>query len=210
MDKQTILNPKHIKAIRHIRNWLVHNGRTPSVRELMVNLGYKSPKSAQDILSDLKDLGVIKKMESGNYKLISNPDLGPVHAQTVSIPLIGEISCGEPILADQNIEGYIPVSASFIKPGFQYYLLRAKGTSMDRAGINNEDLVLVRQQSIVDEGDKVVALIDDEATIKYFHKSKNAIILRPKSSDTRHKPIILTDDFQIQGVVVRVISDSGL
>ena len=210
MKEQTIFNSKHIEAIKHIRNWLVHNSRTPSVRELMAELGYKSPKSAQDILSDLRDFGVIKKMESGGYKLISNPDLGPVHAQTVSIPLIGEISCGEPILADQNIQSYIPVSTSFIKPGFQYYLLRAKGTSMDRAGINDGDLVLVRQQSMADEGERIVALIDDEATIKYFHKAKNAVILKPRSSYKCHRPIILTDDFQIQGVVVHVISDSSL
>lgn len=205
MIDQNILSPKHIKAIKHIRNWLVHNGRTPSVRELMVALGYKSPKSSQDILSDLRKLGIIKKMESGDYMLIGSPDLGPIHAQTVNIPLVGLVACGEPILADQNIESYIPISVSFIKPGFQYYLLRAEGNSMDRAGINDGDLVLVRQQPTAAEGDKVVALIDDGATIKYFHKSKNAIILKPKSSNRHHKPIILTDDFQIQGVVITII-----
>jgi len=210
MTDQNILNQKHIKAIKYIRNWLIHNGRTPSVRELMTALGYKSPKSAQDILSQLRKLKIIKKLDSGNYKLVSNPDLGPVHAQTVNIPLVGVISCGEPIWAEQNIESYIPVSVSFIKPGFQYYLLRAEGNSMDGAGINDKDLVLVRQQSMADEGDKIVALIDGEATIKYFYKTKNAIILRPKSSSNQHKPIILTDDFQIQGVVIDVISDSGL
>jgi len=207
MVNQNILNQKQTRAIKYIRNWLVHNGRTPSVRELMSALGYKSPKSAQDILSQLRKLKIIKRLDSGSYKLVSNPDLGPVHAQTVDVPLVGMVSCGEPIWAEQNIEGFIPVSISFVKPGFQYYLLRASGDSMNRAGIKDKDLVLVRQQSMADENDRIVALINGEATIKFFHKTNNAIILKPKSSDKRYKSIILTSDFQIQGVVVATISD---
>ena len=76
---------------------------------------------------------------------------------------------------------------------------------MNEAGINDGDIVLVRQQSVADPGDKVVALIDNEATIKEYHPVKGAIVLKPHSTNQEHKPIILTDDFQIQGVVVATI-----
>ena len=201
---------KQLEAIRKIRNWSMHFGRTPSVRDLMKDLGYKSPKSVQDILKSLEKRKVIEKLENGGYKLIHNPDLGIMHAQTVSVPLVGEVACGSPILAQENIEAMIPVSTSMAKSGYKYYLLRATGDSMNEAGINNGDLLLIRQQSTAEEGQKVVALIDDGATVKEFHKTKNAIILKPRSKNKNHKPIILTEDFQIQGVVVGTIPNAEI
>jgi len=204
MDKINF-SQKEIEAIKHIRNWLVHRARTPSVRELMGALGYKSPRSAQDILKKLEAKGVIRKLKSGDYQLVSDPDFGSLHARTVDIPLVGTAACGSPITAEENIEGFIPVSVSLARPGSSHYLLRASGDSMNEAGINDGDIVLVRQQSVADPGDKVVALIDNEATIKEYHPVKGAIVLKPHSTNQEHKPIILTDDFQIQGVVVATI-----
>lgn len=205
MDNQNSFTKKEIEAIRHIRNWIMHRAHTPSIRQLMADLGYKSPRSAQDILEQLQDKGVIKKLEDGDYQLIMDPDFGSVHAKTVNVPLVGVVACGAPILAEENIEGFISVSTSLAKPGSKYYLLHARGDSMDKAGINEGDLVLVRQQPTANEGDKVVALIDGEATIKEFYRTQDMIILKPKSSNKEHKPIILTDDFQIQGVVIATI-----
>ncbi len=199
---------KEIEAIRHIRNRLVHRGRTPSIRELMSDMGYKSPRSVQDILMRLEEKGVIKKFEDGNYQFIMDPDFGSAHAQTVSIPIVGSVACGAPILAEENIEGYISVSTAIAKKGCKYYLLHARGDSMNLAGINSGDFVLVKQQPTANIGDRVVALIDGEATIKEFHRMEDMIILKPKSSNKKHRPIILTDDFQIQGVVAAVIPDT--
>jgi len=208
MDKINF-SQKEIEAIKHIRNWLVHRARTPSVRELMGALGYKSPRSAQDILEQLETKGVIKRMKSGDYQLITAPDFGSLHAQTVDVPLVGTAACGLPITAEENIEGFIPVSVSLARPGSKYYLLRASGDSMNEVGINDGDIVLVRQQPVADPGDKVIALIDNEATIKEYHPVKGAIILKPRSTNQEHKPIILTEDFQIQGVVVATIPNFG-
>ena len=196
---------KQIEAIRHIRNGLVHQGRTPSVRKLMTALGYKSPKSAQDILAQLEKRGVIRKLQSGDYQLIADPRLGTARAQTVDVPLVGSVACGGPILAEENIEGFISVSTAIAKPGSKHYLLHARGDSMDKAGIKNGDMVLVRQRSTADEGDRVVALIDDKATIKEYRRSNGMVVLMPRSTNQKHKPIILTDDFQVQGVVVAII-----
>ncbi len=103
------------------------------------------------------------------------------------------------------IEGFIPVSVSLAKPGFRYFLLRAKGDSMNKAKINDGDLILVRRQSSAQNGDIVVALIDNEATVKEFQHNKNCVVLMPRSNNKKHKPIILTENFQVQGVAVTTI-----
>lgn len=204
MDK-TQLTSKELAAVRQIRNWLAHRGRTPSVRELMVELGYKSPRSAQDIIEKLEEKGFLKRKETGTIQLIIDPDLGSTHAQTQDVPLVGMVACGSPIFAEENIEAMIPVSTTLVKNSAKYFILRAVGDSMDLAGIKDGDLVLVRQQDSAEDGDKVVALIDDSATIKEFHKTDEVVVLKPKSSNPIHKPIILAEDFRIQGVVRNVI-----
>lgn len=201
------LSLKEIEAVRQIRNWIAHRGRTPSVRDLMGALGYKSPRSAQDILEQLVQKGIIKKFESGDYQLIRDPDLLSSHIQTVNVPIVGAVAAGTPILAEENIEGYVPVSVSLTKPGANYYLLRVKGDSMDEVGINDEDFVLVRQQSSANPGEQIVALIDNEATIKEYHPKKDVVILQPRSTNPANKPIILNQDFQIQGIVVASVPD---
>ncbi len=200
---------KQLEAVRHIRNGLAHQGRTPSVRKLMTALGYKSPRSAQDILEQLQGKGVIRKLQSGDYQLMVDPNLGTARAQTVDVPLIGSVACGGPILAEENIEGFIPVSTAIAKPGSKHYLLHTRGDSMDKAGIKEGDMVLVRQQSTANEGERVVALIDDEATIKEYHRSNGVVVLMPRSTNRKHKPIILTHDFQVQGIVVAVVPNLG-
>ncbi len=204
MTKDTF-NPRQLEAIRAIRNWIARQGYFPSVRELMGAMDYKSPRSAHIIMEQLESLGAIKKTAAGSYQMLANPNFGVAHAKTTLIPLVGSAACGAPILAEQNIEGFIPVSTSFIKPGSKFYLLRAKGDSMNAAGINGGDFVLVRQQPSAQDGDRVVALIDGEATIKKFHRTNEAIVLKPCSKNKKHKPIILTADFQVQGVVVTAI-----
>jgi repressor LexA len=198
---------KQVEAVRHIRNWIARRGRTPSVRELMGALGYKSPRSAQDILEQLEQKGIIKKFASGDYQLLHDPDLGRAYIQTMNVPVVGTVAAGTPILAEENIEGFIPISTTLAKPGGKYFLLRAKGDSMDKAGIKDGDFVLVRQQASADPGERVVALIDDEATIKEYHPQKNVVILKPRSRNLENKPIIVDQDFQIQGVVVATVQD---
>lgn len=199
------LSIKEIDTLKNIRNWIAHKNHTPSIRELMAVLGYKSPRSVQDILEQLQSKGIIEKLKPRGYKILVDLDLGPSNANTINVPLLGTAACGKPIFAEENIESYIPVSTILAKPGYKYYLLHARGDSMNMAKIKDGDVVLVRQQPTADDGDRVVALIDGEATIKEFHRSSEAIVLKPKSTNPKHKPIILTEDFQIQGVVVSVI-----
>lgn len=198
------LSQKAREALRHIRNTIMHSGKVPSVRELMLLLDYKSPRSAVLVMEELETEGFLIKKESGTYQLIK--DLENDHnARTVSIPLVGSVPCGTPILAQENIEAFLPISITLARPGAKYFLLRANGDSMNNAGIEHGDLILVRQQFFADNGDKVVALIDDEATVKEFRQTGAYVALLPRSINPVHQPIILTRDFQIQGVVVATI-----
>ena len=205
MKNNIQLTPKQSEALRHIRNRIAHYGKAPSIRELMAALGYKSPHSASLIIAELIDKGLLRKRLDGNIQMLRDLESDSYHARTVNVPLVGTVSCGSPILAEENIEGVLPVSTNLAKSGHKYFLLRTTGNSMNKAGINDGDLVLVRQQPTANEGDLVVALIDDKATIKKLRKVKGAIVLEPQSTAKEHKPIILTDDFQVQGVVEATI-----
>lgn len=201
------LNKKELEALRHIRNSIVHRGRTPSVRELMEALGYKSPRSAQDVIAQLVQKRVLKKFPSGDYQLLYDVTNSSGHAQTVDVPVVGTVAAGAPILAEENVEGFIPISTSLARPGSQYFLLRIKGDSMNKAGMVDGSFVLVRQQSTALPGQHVVALIDDEATVKTYHVNRDVVVLKPSSTNLVHQPIILDRDFVIQGVVVATVHD---
>lgn len=199
------ISGKELKAVHQIRNSLMHKGRSPSVRELMSSMGYRSPRSATLIIDKLIKKGILRRKPDGTIQFMRNLDDDTARAQTVNVPLIGSVVCGMPVFAEENIEGMIPVSIKLARPPHRYFLLKAKGDSMDEKGINNGDLVLVRRQTTAHNGDMVVALIDDEATVKEFHRAGATVVLKPKSKNKKHQRIVLTNDFQIQGVVVTSI-----
>jgi repressor LexA len=119
--------------------------------------------------------------------------------------LLGTAPCGMPILAEENVQAFFSVSTKLACSPYKYFLLKAKGDSMNKKGINDGDFVLVRKQLIAKDGDTIVALVDNEVTIKEFSRSIHAIVLKPRSTNNAHKPIVAGNDFQVQGVVVTVI-----
>lgn len=199
------ISSKSREALRFIRNQVMHSSRVPSIRELQRLMGYKSPRSALLLVEELVEEGYLAKREDGSYRFLRDLEDNNV-AQTVLVPLLGIVTCGVPILAEENIQAHIPVATTLINAGSKYFLLKAKGDSMDLAGINDGDMLLVRQQPVAENGNRVVALIDDEATVKIFQKSGDIILLLPKSSNQKHQPIIVTADLRIQGLVTAVIS----
>ena len=125
---------------------------------------------------------------------------------TASVPFYANLaSCGGPNMSDAHVESYVDVDTRLAKPGHQYYLVRADGDSMDLAGINNGDLVLVRVQNHADIGQKVVACLADGVTVKELQRRGEFTLLVPRSSNVAHRPILLSDDAEIQGVVVATI-----
>jgi repressor LexA len=198
------LDEKDKKAYSLIRNKLIHEGKRPTLKEINAVTGGKSPRSASLVIDRLVRMKLLRK-SGKNLKLAESPLLNTNSIATMDIPLVGSVACGLPILAQENIEGYIPISTAFARKGSQYFLLRASGDSMNEAGINDGDILLVRQQNHAENGKKVIALINDEATVKILDRRDGAVILRPKSSNPTHKPIIVTENCQIQGEVVTVL-----
>lgn len=188
--KQTWLADKLNKSYNMVNSY-VQNRRQPSLDDL-----YK--------IAEVLEVEAKQLLVTGLQKTKLDED-SITNAHTIKIPLLGTIACGTPIFAEENIEAFIPVSDKFVKPSNRYFILRASGDSMNDAGINDGDLVLIRQQQIAQNGDKIVALIDDEATIKEFYNNGNMIILKPRSKNSKHQPIVLTNDFRIQGIVETVI-----
>ncbi len=206
MDKE-LFSQIELKAIRYIRNFLMHRGHMPSIRKLGRDLGYSSPRSASMIVEKLLEKGVLQRKKDGSLQFIDVLFNDEFRAQTVAVPLVGLVPCGTPMLAEENIEALIPVSTKLAKPPHKHFLLRAQGDSMEQKGINDGDLLLIKQQATANNGDIVVALIDDSATIKEFHRNNSTIILMPRSTNKSHQPIVLDRDFKIQGIVVATIPE---
>ena len=203
ISNMTKTEKQDLKGYAFIRNSIVHTGITPSLREVGKAIGYDSPRSVQLMLERLQKRGLLS-YSKGIVRLSAGKALA-ASEQTVEVPLVGAVACGLPTLAEQDPEAVFDISTKVAKPGHCYFLLRAKGTSMNRSGINDGDPLLVKQQPIAEEGEKIVALINNEATVKHFHRDGGMVVLRPNSTDSTHKPIVLSDEFIIQGVVVATL-----
>ncbi len=184
--KQTWLATKLNKSYNMVNSY-VQNRRQPSL-EVLYDIASLLQVEARELL----EANPLIKRESSD-------------SDTVEIPLIGSVACGLPIYAEENIEAKISISKKLVKNVSDYFLLRASGDSMNKKGITSGDLLLIKQQQTANHGDLVVALIDDDATVKEFINNGDTIVLKPHSTNPKHQPIILTTDFRIQGIVEKVI-----
>lgn len=193
------MNDKDKKAYAFIKNEIINYGKAPTLREINKVTGGSSPRSASLVVDRLVKAKLLVK--NGREIKLAKTHSSTPSVRTIDVPLLGLVPCGSPMFAEENIDTYIPVSTNIAKPQNEYFFLRAYGDSMDKSGINSGDLLLVKKQSNADINEKVVALINDEVTVKHFEKTGNKIILKPNSNNKLHKPIILTEELIIQGVV---------
>jgi repressor LexA len=200
--KQTWLAEKLGKSFNMVNSY-VQNRRQPSIIDLH-KIALILDVEMNCLLNFTKEnsLAVDNELTSSTNSIKGNEVL---YASTVKIPILGSVACGTPLLAEQNIDSYISVSKELIRSNNNYFILKAIGDSMNEVGINDGDLVLIKQQQFANENDLIVALIDDEATIKEFHRKQDMVILKPRSKNKNHQPIILTTDFKVQGVVDTII-----
>lgn len=196
------VTPQERKTLDFISK-LTREGTPPSVRRIAEYMGYKSTRSVSVIIQSLVEKNLLAKRPDGKPRLIE--DVENNELMTANIPLVGNVPCGQPLLAVENTEAVIPVSRNLVKNPNDYFILRATGDSMDEAGIQDGDLMLIKQQPTACEGDRVVALINEEATVKTIHFGTNAAVLQPRSSNREHQPIIVEDNLTIQGIVTAVI-----
>jgi repressor LexA len=202
------LTPKQLLFLERLVEYQAREGVPPSVREMQAFGGFRSPRSVAQFLDALQQAGYIERAAGArNVRILKRPPgAAPSdRADTVLVPLVGRVAAGQPILAAENVEDYIPVSTSLARGRWNYFILRVQGDSMDRAGIQHGDLVLVRQQDTAEPGDKVVALIDDNATVKRLRIGRDAILLEPLSTNPVHRPIVVGPEFRVQGVVIATI-----
>lgn len=177
-------------------------GYPPTLEQVRVALGYPRVSSVQRHTDALKKKGYL-----ADSRGISVPTV----AKQVKIPLVGNVACGMPLLAVENIEAYVTYDASKIRgAASDYFFLRAVGDSMDNADINgknidNGDYVLVKKTNVPEFGKRVVALLGEEATIKKLQRNNGHIVLQPESTNPANKPILVFDDLLIQGNVVDVV-----
>lgn len=199
------LSDKQIKIIEYIKDELTLRGYPPSIREICKAVGLSSTSSVHAHLNTLEEKGYLKK---GNNKrraleLIDADDIccNMPKKEIVNIPIIGTVTAGQPILAVENVDDTLPISIDFVG-NKESYVLKVKGESMIEAGILSGDFVIVNSQNTAKNGDIVVALIDDEATVKTFYKEKDHIRLQPQNSSM--DPILVKEPY-ILGVVKAVV-----
>ncbi|WMJ76183.1 MULTISPECIES: transcriptional repressor LexA [unclassified Sedimentibacter] len=199
------LSDKQIKILKYIKNELNLRGYPPSIREICKAVGLSSTSSVHAHLNTLEEKGYIKK---GNNKrraleLIDVDDIcsNMPKKEVINVPIIGTVTAGQPILAVENVDDSLPISIDFVG-NKESFVLKVKGESMIEAGILNGDFVVVNSQNVANNGEIVVALIDDEATVKTFYKEKDHIRLQPQNS---LMDPILVKEAHILGVVKAVV-----
>lgn len=193
------------KGFLFIADCLARFGKQPSFEAIRKELDYGSKRSVQLLLGRLAASGRII-YQDGILELVHKSDsIGS--ERTIDVPILAEVPCGPLEEAIQNSEGTVKVSTTLAKPGSNYFILRAKGDSMNKANIDSGDLMLIRQQTTADNGDIVLALVDGAATVKRFRRDKDFVVLTPESDNPNNKPMIFSEDFAIQGKVITRLPD---
>ena len=169
-----VTEEKLTRVMDYIRKFSEENGYTPSVREIAKECGIKSTATVHSYLEKLQDKGYLNKATNKKRSMTFGKSSG------VSIPLIGTVTAGQPIFAYENYEDYYTFPVGEFR-GEDLFMLRVEGTSMIDAGIMNGDKIIVRRQNTAENGEIVVALVDDSATVKRFYRKNGQIILHPEN-----------------------------
>ena len=193
------ITDKQKEILEYIKEMILKKGYPPAVREICEAVHLKSTSSVHSHLESLEKNGYIRRDPTKPRTIeILDDDFALTRREVVNVPVIGTVAAGTPILAEQNIEDYLPIPAEML-PNKEVFMLKVKGNSMIEAGIYSGDKVIVAKQPDAENGDKVVALVDDSATVKTFYKENGHCRLQPEISTM--DPIIL-DHVKILGKVI--------
>ena len=202
MANSNKISQKQQEILEYLKEEILKRGYPPTVREICEKVKLKSTSSVHSHLETLEKRGYIRRDPSKPRAIeICDDSFQMVRTEMTSVPVYGNVAAGQPLLANDNIIEYFPLPASELSKG-QSFMLNVKGDSMINAGIFSGDRIIVRQQSTAENGEMVVALIDDSATVKTYYKEKDHIRLQPEN-DTMD-PIIV-DSCTILGKVYGVI-----
>lgn len=193
------LSDKQQVILNFLKQETIAKGYPPSVREICEAVGLKSTSTVHGHLERLEKKGLIRRDPTKPRAIeIVDDDFQLARREMVNIPILGKVAAGSPILAEENIEDYFPLPVNYA-PNADAFMLRVKGDSMVNVGIYENDLILVQQQKTARNGEIVVALLEDSATVKTFYKESDQVRLQPEN-DTMDP--ILVKDVSILGKVV--------
>jgi len=196
----TNLTKKQKQVFDFINTYISENGISPTMEEIRKKLKLKAVSTIHEHINSLRDKGYLSKSENSARSLLLKKEIKSV----VEIPIVGRIAAGYPIEAIENVEDTISIINPSIKTAEGYYALRVVGDSMIGEGIFDNDIVIIKKQSVVENGQTVVAIIDEnEATLKKLYREKNRIRLEPRNPQM---PTLFRTDVEVRGVVVQVIS----
>lgn len=186
------LSAKQKQILEYMKTEVKEKGYPPSVREICEAVGLKSTSTVHGHLARLEKKGLIRRDPTKPRAIeILDPDMVEVgRREFVNVPIVGQITAGTPVLAVENIEDTFPIPVDYVHND-TVFMLRVRGESMIEVGIYDKDLILVRQQNDAKNGDIVVALIEDYATVKTFYRESDFIRLQPENSSMA--PIVVRD-----------------
>jgi len=208
-EKNKQLSSRQEKILEFISRKIRDEGYPPSVREIAKAVKLSSSATVHSHLKKLEELGYLKRDASKPRALsVTYPqELGPSDPgrsvnELVFVPVVGSIAAGMPILAEENIDDYFPLTPDFVRGNKEVFMLNIHGDSMVNAGILDRDMVIVRKQDTAINGEIIAALIDDEATVKRFFRDESEIRLMPEND---HMEPIISKDVRILGKVIGII-----
>lgn len=197
------ISQKQKEILEYIKQEILNKGYPPAVREICEAVHLKSTSSVHSHLETLEKNGYIRRDPTKPRAIeIMDDTFNLTRREVVNVPMVGRVAAGEPILASENVESYFPIPAEFM-PNEKTFMLKVKGESMINAGIFDGDNILVKQQSTASNGDMVVALVEDSATVKTYYKEDGHYRLQPEN-DTMEPIIVDKDQLEILGKVFGV------
>ena len=183
------ITEKQSQILEYIKSEILNKGYPPSVRDICTAVNLKSTSSVHSHLETLEKNGYIRRDPTKPRTIeIIDDNFNLVRREVVNVPMVGTVAAGQPILAIENIDNYFPIPSEYM-PNEETFMLKVKGESMINAGILDGDNILVKRQTTAKNGDMVVALVDDSATVKTFYKENGHIRLQPENDDM--DPIIV-------------------
>lgn len=197
------ISKKQQEILDYIKSEILNRGFPPAVREICEAVNLKSTSSVHSHLETLEKNGYIRRDPTKPRAIeIVDDNFNLVRREVVNVPIVGRVAAGQPILAVENVENYFPIPAEYM-PNAETFMLVVKGDSMINAGIMDGDNILVEKKSTARNGDMVVALVDDSATVKTFYKENGYYRLQPEND--LMEPIIIHGEVSILGKVIGVL-----
>ncbi len=178
------LSNRQKTILNYIKKEIAAKGYPPSVREIGKAVGLKSPASVHSHLKTLEEKGYIRRdpEKPRAIEVLSELDVDKESSEIIEVPIVGRVKAGTPILSEENIEDFFPIPLNFFSPGnSDIFMLQVQGDSMIEAGINDGDYVIAKKQDVAKNGDIVIALLEDETTVKRYYQEDNTIKLQPEN-----------------------------